>query len=327
MLSVVILVSAAILAGVRFFSGTEDSWSCQGGQWVKHGNPSSPAPATGCASSAIEDESIGDVGSPAEVASSAEVEIGKRLVAPEIEVDAPLVGDSVLPSFLISGRARGNWYFEASFPIDVVADDGRVLATAVAQAQDEWMTEEFVPFSARIVFDPLFYSSGKIVFRKDNPSGDSQFDKSYELPIVFPSFSLESAIETTIEVFFGNDNLNPGAQDCSAVFPVKRQVLVTETEERPVRWVAVQELLKGPSPEEIEDGYYSAINSGVGVNFLIISSSTAQVDFNSEIERAVGGSCRVASIRAQITETLKQIPDIKEVIISVDGDTETSLQP
>lgn len=30
------------------FSGNEDDWICQNGQWVKHGNPSGPPPSSGC---------------------------------------------------------------------------------------------------------------------------------------------------------------------------------------------------------------------------------------------------------------------------------------
>jgi len=35
------------LFGLRLFSG-EDDWMCQDGQWVKHGNPSFPAPRVEC---------------------------------------------------------------------------------------------------------------------------------------------------------------------------------------------------------------------------------------------------------------------------------------
>ena len=36
------------LAGRFFVSGDEDTWLCQNGQWVRHGQPSTPAPTTGC---------------------------------------------------------------------------------------------------------------------------------------------------------------------------------------------------------------------------------------------------------------------------------------
>ena len=45
-LAVVIVVAAAIL-GVRYFSG-EDNWICQNGEWVKHGNPSAEKPTEPC---------------------------------------------------------------------------------------------------------------------------------------------------------------------------------------------------------------------------------------------------------------------------------------
>ncbi|MDD4989709.1 MAG: hypothetical protein PHW31_00125 [Candidatus Pacebacteria bacterium] len=33
---------------IRFFSGSEDTWICSNGQWVKHGNPSAPVPNVSC---------------------------------------------------------------------------------------------------------------------------------------------------------------------------------------------------------------------------------------------------------------------------------------
>jgi len=43
---VVVIVVLAIFT-LRLLS-PEDTWFCQNGQWVKHGNPSSPQPTTGC---------------------------------------------------------------------------------------------------------------------------------------------------------------------------------------------------------------------------------------------------------------------------------------
>ena len=41
------LFVAATIFGLRLLSG-EDDWICQNGQWVKHGNPSFPAPTIEC---------------------------------------------------------------------------------------------------------------------------------------------------------------------------------------------------------------------------------------------------------------------------------------
>jgi hypothetical protein len=49
-----VIIGALLLLGVGVFSlrfllgGSEDSWICQDGQWIKHGNPSAPAPSGGC---------------------------------------------------------------------------------------------------------------------------------------------------------------------------------------------------------------------------------------------------------------------------------------
>ena len=38
-----------VLAGRFLVGGDEDTWLCEGGQWVRYGQPSSPSPETGCA--------------------------------------------------------------------------------------------------------------------------------------------------------------------------------------------------------------------------------------------------------------------------------------
>jgi hypothetical protein len=51
------------------------------------------------------------------------------------------------------------------------------------------MTEDYVPFTASIIFDNKAISGnysnrGAIIFRKDNPSGLPQFDDAFEMPIL-----------------------------------------------------------------------------------------------------------------------------------------------
>jgi flagellar basal body-associated protein FliL len=43
----VLVVLFAVVFNIRFFSG-EDNWVCKDGQWVKHGVPEEPMPATEC---------------------------------------------------------------------------------------------------------------------------------------------------------------------------------------------------------------------------------------------------------------------------------------
>ena len=105
-----------------------------------------------------------------------------------IEIDSPVYGSTISNPVTVAGKARGNWYFEASFPVQIVDEDGTILGSAPAQAQGApggWMTGEYVPFSAQISFSKPKGKTGKVIFKKDNPSGDPARDDSVSIPIVF----------------------------------------------------------------------------------------------------------------------------------------------
>ena len=104
-----------------------------------------------------------------------------------IKVTSPLPGDAATSPLVVTGEARGPWYFEASFPIDLVDAGGTVLAQGYAEAQGEWMTEEFVPFvSVPLTFAPQpAGSTGRVVLHKANASGLPEHDRSISIPVVF----------------------------------------------------------------------------------------------------------------------------------------------
>jgi len=103
-----------------------------------------------------------------------------------IEVSVPAINASVTSPLVISGRARGPWYFEASFPIELQDNNGAVIAMATGQAQGEWMTENFVPFTSTLTFPAQPAGSlGKIVLKRDNPSGEPANDMSIVVPVQF----------------------------------------------------------------------------------------------------------------------------------------------
>ncbi len=94
-------------------------------------------------------------------------------------------GDTIKSPLTLSGEARGNWYFEASFPIRLYDADGNELAVAVAQAQGDWMTTEYVPFKTTLTFDPPSTPTGTIVLQKDNPSGLPEYDDAFRINVQF----------------------------------------------------------------------------------------------------------------------------------------------
>lgn len=129
-------------------------------------------------------------------------------------------------------------------------------------------------------------------------------------------------LKNKVKVYFNNDRMDPEFS-CNKVFPVEREIPETQA----VAQAALEELLKGLTEKERAEGFFTSINPGVKIQSLVIGNKVAKVDFDEQLEFQVGGSCRVAAIRAQITETLKQFPTVDKVIISINGRTEDILQP
>jgi len=239
----------------------------------------------------------------------------------DVIVDYPEKNQVISSPLLIEGRARGTWFFEASFPIRLLDENGNQIAVAIAQAQSDWMTEGFVPFKAELEWTSSAAMYGTLIFEKDNPSGLPENAGEFRLPIIIGVSNNSDKI--TIKLYFNNNEMDP-EYSCNKVFPVERQIPLTED----VAGAAVRELLKGPTEQEKSEGFFTSINQGVEIQSLNIEDGIARIDFNEQLEFQVGGSCRVAAIRAEITQTLKQfIPIVQEVIISIDNRTEDILQP
>ncbi len=102
-----------------------------------------------------------------------------------VRVSEPSNNALIKSPVVVKGTARGNWFFEASFPIRVLDANGKVLGSAPAQAQGDWMTTNFVPFSLSLAFSTSTTATGTIVLQKDNPSGLPQNDAEVRIPIRF----------------------------------------------------------------------------------------------------------------------------------------------
>lgn len=103
-----------------------------------------------------------------------------------IEVERPVVNQQIASPLVITGRARGVWFFEATFPIELKNAAGVVIATHYAEAEDEWMTEDFVPFSATLTFPAQpAGTSGSLVLKRSNASGDPIRDQELVIPVTF----------------------------------------------------------------------------------------------------------------------------------------------
>lgn len=103
-----------------------------------------------------------------------------------IVVTTPLPQAKVSSPLTVSGEARGNWYFEASAPYLLKDASGAVIAQGHIDAQGDWMTTNFVPFTATLTFPSQpAGSSGTLILKNDNPSGDPSKQKELDISVQF----------------------------------------------------------------------------------------------------------------------------------------------
>ena len=236
-----------------------------------------------------------------------------------IVVDQPLPKTLVSSPIEVSGSVTGGgWFFEGVFPVRLVNSNGDVLVSEPASALSDWMSTGTIAFKASVSYGVATDTPLTLVLHNDNESGLPQFDKEVRIPIV-----LKGMPGQYIKTYWQNNEKNPGAMDCSLVFSTERFVPTTQTPARQ----ALEQLLGGPTMQEQRAGYSTSVNRGVTIKKISIQNGTAYVDFDATLEQGVAGSCRVISIRSQITKTLEQFAAVKSVVISIDGRVEDILQP
>lgn len=103
----------------------------------------------------------------------------------KIVVSDPSSGARIVSPLSFSGKARGMWFFEGSFPVRIIDEAENTIGAGIATADGEWMTEEFVPFRGNVTFVAGASGRGFVVFKKDNPSGMPERDEEVRVPVVF----------------------------------------------------------------------------------------------------------------------------------------------
>lgn len=235
---------------------------------------------------------------------------------PNVLLYSPGNGSGVTSSFEVSGIAR---VVENVVSLRIRnIRSGKILLTGTLEAKSPH-AGQYGPYSERVTLSTEYLKKGdKIEVTAFQPSAKD----GSEIGAVHSIVTFDSIRHIQIKAYFTNDTLNPSS-NCQTVFPVIRDVPATTA----VAKVALQALLDGPSDNEVIQGYGTAINDGVLLNSIIIKDETAYADFSQTLQKNVGGSCRVTAMRSQITQTLKQFPTIKNVVMSINGEKETSLQP
>lgn len=230
-----------------------------------------------------------------------------------ISVSEPVPNQEIASPVTIKGLAR---VFESQLNVRVKDASGKTIVekSVMANSSD---AGQFGPFEISLYY-PLLKAPDGVIEAFDYSAKDgSEIDKVI-VPVKFRRTEI-----ATIKLFFGSSASDPQGFNCNKSYPAGRQIAKTQSLAR----VALEELLLGPTAEEKTNGFFTSINKGVKIQKLTVENRVARVDFGEALQAQVGGSCRVAAIRSQIAETLKQFPSVKDVVISIDGRTEDILQP
>ena len=235
-----------------------------------------------------------------------------------IFMSMPLPEESVSSPLRVTGKARGNWYFEASFPVKIYDSKGTLLTQGPAQAQSEWMTTVHVPYTTTLTFSKPTTDTGFLVLEKDNPSGLPEHDNELRIPIRFaPEGNSGNNSNDTqkILLYYYNPQLDqgPGGAQCSknGLVSVERNIPKSQT---PLR-DSILELMKGniTAAEKAQGISTEFPLSGLTLENASINNGVATLKFRDTEGKTVGGSCRVAVLWHQIEATAKQFSTITAV--------------
>lgn len=228
-----------------------------------------------------------------------------------IQVTSPLAGEGVNDPIIVEGRARGTWYFEASFPVEVFDANGKLVSGGIATAKSDWMTTEFVPFRAELKFfvrpETL---NGTLVLRNDNPSGLAENEKEVRIPIVF------KFVSRTISLYYYNPGKDEDAYGnimCTkqGLEVVSRNILRTAT---PIQ-DAIKLLLRGELTKEEKQRGITTEFPLVGVELVgaVQKGGVLTLEFADSQNKTSGGSCRVGILWSQIEATAQQFSGVSKV--------------
>lgn len=102
-----------------------------------------------------------------------------------IRVTNVSINQKITSPLVVRGEARGGWYFEASFPVELLDGNGKRIVQVPATAIGEWMTNDFVPFSVTLTFVKPATATGTLILHNDNPSGLPENDRWISIPVQF----------------------------------------------------------------------------------------------------------------------------------------------
>lgn len=234
-------------------------------------------------------------------------------------MNSPSSGSTVGKTFIVSGEAN---VFEANVSIAVEDSEGDAIYEGFTTA-DMPDVDEWGPFKTEVTLPDSVNDGDTLTVKAfDRSARDGAVQYENEAEVTFSSEKeSEEVEENTVTIYFGNSELSDGS-DCSEVFGVERTIPDTQA----VATAAINELIEGPTSSEEETGYLTSLPEGLQLSSLRVEDDVAYADFNEVLNQG-GGSCMMTGRTAQIEETLKQFPTVESVEITVNGESETIMQP
>jgi hypothetical protein len=91
-----------------------------------------------------------------------------------------------VPNGILSyrGSIKGAWFFEGNILINILDSNKVAVLNSNAVATTDWMTAEAVDFEGNIDFTNLPSGNYYFEIHNDNASGEPEFDKFIQIPIV-----------------------------------------------------------------------------------------------------------------------------------------------
>jgi hypothetical protein len=225
---------------------------------------------------------------------------GSNTTNPDIKITSPKSGDTITSPLIVTGQAKGSWFFEASFPVKLLDANGKVIVQGPAQAQGEWMTSDFVQFKATLSFANPTTSTGTLVLSKDNPSGLPQNDAQIVIPV---KFNVTQASNRPINIYLYNEAKD---KDASGNVLCSAQGLETISKNIPFTNTPIQDAVKAlfaMDPKFV----------GVTLSSASLSNGVLTLAINDPNHKTSGGSCKVNILKVEVEATAKQFGQVTSV--------------
>ncbi len=228
-----------------------------------------------------------------------------------LTVDEPNPNSLLAAPCVINGKTK---ILEGPLNYRIVTNSGKILSEGLIAIENQLDDGNYQDYEVTLATlgQPDSFVGRVEVFNLSRQTGEIQ-------NLVIVPVRFQEPQEVSFQLFFPKI----GDEDCKKVYPVKRTFNLSDSIEKAV----VSELLSGPTTIEVQEGFFTNIPTSTELLSVTVVDEVARADFSSTLVSEELDDCHAQNIRAQIEETLKQLPGIRIVAISVDGKILETFRP